>query len=558
MSTEQTGPGHVLSGRYRLTELIGAGGMGRVWRGEDGLLDRQVAIKELIISPQLPQQEIDVLRTRMLREARSAARLGHPSIITVFDVVESDDRPWIVMELVRGRSLGDIIKEDGALTPARAAKIGLQMATALSIAHDRGIVHRDIKPGNVLVGSGDRAVLTDFGIARLEGTSGLTSTGLLIGSPGYLAPEQAQGRPATPATDIWSLGVTLYQAVEGRMPFHREVPVATLTAIVTEEVPPPQSAGPLTGALQAMLTKDPEKRPSITEAHALLHAASVAAERNQARADRDAMRAARTTVAEPPPVADPSAAAASEGSADGADEERPPYLPPGPGPAAPSGSGRAGRPALLIGAACLVLVLAVGLAFWLGREEGADPAETGPAAGREEAGEGSGDEEAAPEEDGAAEEEPEEEKEEEPEDPPTENYADDTGFSVDLPEGWEYDRREGTSVFFDLPGGGYLQIDQTDSPGDDAERDWRQQEGAISQNFSGYRRQHIKALEDPWTERYVSAADWEFTFDHRHAVNRAFHTEDKGYALFLVSPTDTWEENRALLDDVAASFEPAS
>src|SRR5690606_6163000 len=179
-------------------------------------------------------------------------------------------------------------------------------------------------------------------------------------------------------------------------------------------------------------------------------------------------------------------------------------------------------------------------------------------AGREEAGEGSGDEEAAPEEDGAAEEEPEEEKEEEPEDPPTENYADDTGFSVDLPEGWEYDRREGTSVFFDLPGGGYLQIDQTDSPGDDAERDWRQQEGAISQNFSGYRRQHIKALEDPWTERYVSAADWEFTFDHRHAVNRAFHTEDKGYALFLVSPTDTWEENRALLDDVAASFEPAS
>ncbi|WP_026120753.1 serine/threonine-protein kinase [Nocardiopsis potens] len=556
MSTEQTGPGHVLSGRYRLTELIGAGGMGRVWRGEDELLDRQVAIKELIISPQLPQQEIDVLRTRMLREARSAARLGHPSIITVFDVVESDDRPWIVMELVRGRSLGDIIKEDGALTPARAAKIGLQMATALSIAHDRGIVHRDIKPGNVLVGSGDRAVLTDFGIARLDGTSGLTSTGLLIGSPGYLAPEQAQGRPATPATDIWSLGVTLYQAVEGRMPFHREVPVATLTAIVTEEVPPPGSAGPLTEALEAMLTKDPEGRPSITEAHALLHAASVAAERSQARADRDAMRAARTTVAEPPPVADPSAAA-SAAPAGAAGGERPPYLPPGPGAAEPSGSGRAGRTALLIGAACIALLLAVGLAFWLGQGEGADPAETGPAA-EQEAGGDTGDGEAAPDGEDGAEEEPEEEEEPEPEGPPVENYADETGFSADLPEGWEYDRREGTSVFFDLPGGGYLQIDQTDSPGDDAEQDWRQQEGAISQNFSGYQRQHIRSLDDPWTDRYVSAADWEFTFDGRHAVNRAFHTEDKGYALFLVSPPETWEENRALLDGVAASFDPAS
>lgn len=514
MSSEQTAPGHLLAGRYRLTELIGAGGMGRVWRGTDELLDRPVAVKELTIPPQLPQAEVEVLRTRMLREARSAARLGHPSIITVFDVVDGDDRPWIVMELVRGRSLSEVIKSDGALDPGRAAAIGVQMATALSIAHDRGIVHRDIKPGNVLIAPGDRAVLTDFGIARLEGTSGLTSTGLLVGSPGYLSPEQAQGGPATPASDIWSLGVTLYQAVEGRVPFHREAAVATLTAIVTEEVPPPRNAGPLAPVLAALLEKEPERRPGIAEAHRMLSEA----------AEHAGKAPAAASAAEPPPSG--------------------------------KGRGRGRRFAALGGAAATVLAASVALAFWLGDGglDGADPAPRTPpeAAGTQEPGPS-----APSEQDGDP-----SAQADEPEEPEADvamaRYEDETGFSVDLPEGWEFRERSGTSVFFDLPGGGYLQIDQTDDPGDDAEQDWLRQEGAISSNFSGYEKQAITALDEPFVDRYISAADWEFTFDERHAVNRAFHTEEKGYALFLVSPTDTWEENRGLLDAITASFEPAA
>ena len=536
MSTEHTAPGHLLAGRYRLTELIGAGGMGRVWRGTDELLDRPVAVKELTIPPHLPDAEVEVLRTRMLREARSAARLGHPSIITVFDVVDSDERPWIVMELVRGRSLGTVIKEDGVLDPGRAAAIGVQTATALSIAHDRGIVHRDIKPGNVLIAAGDRAVLTDFGIARLEGTSGLTRTGLLVGSPGYLSPEQAQGGPASPASDIWSLGVTLYQAVEGRVPFAREAAVGTLTAIVTEEVPPPRNAGVLAPVLAALLEKDPERRPDITEVHRMLAEAAEKAKRKGRKGQAAAPAAAAATT--------PAAAA--------------PYLPPGAGDgdAAGNGNGRGRRLLAAGGAASVLVAAAVGIAFWLGNGalDGADPAsQTPPQAA------------ATPSDDAsdASDGDPEPSSSPSPSDSPspgteTALYEDETGFSVDLPEGWEYREHSGSSVFFDIPGGGYLQIDQTDDPGDDAKADWEQQEGAISGNFSGYEKQSIEALEEPFVDRYISAADWEFTFDGRHAVNRAFHTEEKGYALFLVSPPDTWEENRGELDAITASFEPAA
>ncbi|MFD0803580.1 serine/threonine-protein kinase, partial [Streptomonospora algeriensis] len=274
MTNESSEPGRLLSGRYRMAELIGEGGMGRVWEGVDELLDRPVAIKELIIPPQLPEADVEVARTRMLREARHAAQLSHPSIITVFDVVELDERPWIVMELVRGPSLGDLVKRDGVFAPERAARIGVQLASALAVAHEHGIMHRDIKPANVLVARGDRAVLTDFGIAHLEGSSHLTSTGLLVGSPSYLAPEQAHGKPATPASDAWSLGVTLYQAVEGVTPFHRDTPMATLTAIVTAEVPQPRSAGALTPVLERLLQKDAALRPSVHEAARMLQEAA--------------------------------------------------------------------------------------------------------------------------------------------------------------------------------------------------------------------------------------------------------------------------------------------
>ncbi|MFC7329157.1 serine/threonine-protein kinase [Marinactinospora rubrisoli] len=561
MSTEQSAPDHLLAGRYRMTRLIGEGGMGRVWQGTDELLDRPVAIKELTISPHLPQREIDVLRTRMLREARSAAQLSHPAIITVFDVVESDDRPWIVMELVRGNSLSEIIKRDGPQPPLRVAKIGLQMIAGLAVAHERGIVHRDIKPGNVLVAPGDRAVLTDFGIARLEGSSSLTSTGNLLGSPSYLAPEQARGRPASPVTDMWAFGVTLYAAVEGAPPFLRSTPMATLTAIVTEEVPPPRSAGPLLPVLRAILDKEPESRASLEEAHGMLYevvAAGGGMGASTARSASPAPAAAntRTTTAPFGSVSTPSAAA------DGPPHQPAPVTEPEHAVAQAGSGGR--RATVLLALAAVVLLAVIALTLWIAdrsgttaeADGGATPSESAaPAAEAADMSQSPADAEATSNSESTEQEEP---------DGPRAGmvrHEDETGFVVDVPEDWEMERRDG-GVFFTNPDGGYLQIDQTDSPGENAREDWERQEGPISSNFRGYERVSITDLDEPYVERYISAADWEFTFDgsggRRHAVNRAFHTEEKGYALFLVSTEEDWAENRALLDDITASFEPAA
>ncbi|MBV2366347.1 serine/threonine-protein kinase [Streptomonospora nanhaiensis] len=570
MTNEHSESGRLLSGRYRLSELIGEGGMGRVWEGVDELLDRPVAIKELIIPPQLPRDEVEVLRTRMLREARSAAQLSHPNIITVFDVVEIDDRPWIVMELVRGTSLSDVIKSEGPLPPARVARIGLQVAAALAVAHERGIVHRDIKPANVLIARGDRAVLTDFGIARLEGTTNLTSTGLLVGSPSYLAPEQAHGHRATPATDMWSLGVTLFQATEGRTPFHRATPMATLTAIVTAEVPAPQAAGPLTPVIERLLHKEPEQRPSVHETARMLQevaqaagAAPAADDHATTRTEQPAPQAERTTAMPAAPVPPPGGGARDRYDAS---------IPPGPGPGGARRDG-ARRP-LVLAAGALALVAVVALAAWLGLRSGGGPgeltgsegtpsasAEAGPdATGGAEATAGAGDDPAAAEP-SATPDQGDDGGDDEPELPDMEEHEDQTGFAVDVPENWPLDRREGTSVFFDIPGGGYLQIDQTDNPRSNALTDWQDQEPSLSQNFSGYELVGIEAVEGEAVEEYVSAADWEFTFDggdgRMHAVNRAFHTDEKGYALFLVSTEDDFALNRAILDEMTESFEPA-
>ncbi|MUL41662.1 serine/threonine protein kinase [Streptomonospora sp. PA3] len=570
MTNDNSEPGRLLSGRYRLTELIGEGGMGRVWEGVDELLDRPVAVKELIIPPQLPDSEVEVLRTRMLREARNAAQLSHPSIITVFDVVEIDERPWIVMELVRGPSLGDLIKREGVFPPERAARIGVQVAAALAVAHERGIVHRDIKPANVLIARGDRAVLTDFGIAHLEGSSHLTRTGLLVGSPSYLAPEQAHGKPATPATDMWSLGVTLYQAVEGVTPFHRDTPMATLTAIVTAEVPTPQAAGPLAGVIERLLQKDAEQRPPVHEAARMLQeAAGTAAQPQDDHAatlrEQPPARGATASGAAPEPEA-AMAAGPAGGASGGA------WAPPAD-PADGHGGGRRRAPLAVLGG-LVALAAVAALVFWLGTL-GGGPEEAGvagetlspsperPTAQQSAGTDGSGARPSADTGEGAGQQTGAdgENGDDEPELPDMEEYEDETGFSVDIPETWSYDRREGTSVFFDIPSGGYLQIDQTDTPAGNAEEDWHNQEPTLSQNFPGYELVGIEALGEPYTDDYISAADWEFTFDgssgRMHAVNRAFHTEDKGYALFLVSTEEDFARNQAILDEMTESFEPA-
>ena len=211
-------PGGVLAGRYKLRTVIGRGGMGVVWRARDEVLGRDVAVKEILWPSQLDAADEEALRQRALREAQTAARLDHPNIVRIYDVVEDNGRPWIVMQLVPYRSLGDIVRDDGPLSPRRAAQIGLQILAAIRAAHAAGVLHRDLKPGNVLLGPEDQVVLTDFGTAIADESPTLTTSGIVIGSASYLAPERAGGQPGTPAADLWSLGATLYTAVEGRPP----------------------------------------------------------------------------------------------------------------------------------------------------------------------------------------------------------------------------------------------------------------------------------------------------------------------------------------------------
>ncbi|GHD48434.1 serine/threonine-protein kinase [Streptomyces galbus] len=268
------GAGRLVAGRYRLLGRLGHGGMGTVWRARDETVEREVAVKEPRVPDHLPERERANAFERMRREARAAARLDHPAVVNVHDVAVVDDRPWIVMELVHGRSLGDVLKE-GTLDAREAARIGLEVLGALEAAHAAGILHRDVKPDNVLLGRHDRVVLTDFGIAHIEGETNLTDTGGFVGSPEYVAPERVLGRRPGPASDLWSLGVVLYAATEGVSPFRRSNTPATLQSVLHAVPAPPAAAtGPLAEAINGLLDKDPARRPDAARVRALLRAAA--------------------------------------------------------------------------------------------------------------------------------------------------------------------------------------------------------------------------------------------------------------------------------------------
>ncbi|WP_146771606.1 WD40 repeat domain-containing serine/threonine protein kinase [Lentzea atacamensis] len=266
--------GSLVAQRYRLVQVIGTGGMGRVWLGRDEVIGREVAIKELLLPAGLDAQQRALLCQRAMREAQLAGQLNHPGIVTVHDVVEYNGTPMIVMEFVRGGSLSDAIKARGALPVDQVAHVANAMLSALRAAHQAGIVHRDLKPANVLL-SGDRIVITDFGIARLTGDVPLTTDGSIVGTPAYMAPEQGTGAPITPATDMWSLGATLYAAVEGRPPFQGQDFMTTLSMLLTQEPPPPVRAGYLASLLGGLLRKNPAERASVDQAFALLAGAPV-------------------------------------------------------------------------------------------------------------------------------------------------------------------------------------------------------------------------------------------------------------------------------------------
>jgi eukaryotic-like serine/threonine-protein kinase len=332
------GSGRLIAGRYRLQGQIGRGAMGIVWRGRDELLARDVAVKEVQITARASAAEAENIYQRTLREARAAARLSHPAVVTVFDVVEEDGSPWIVMELVHARSLDRVIIERGPLTPLQAAELGATLVGALASAHAAGVLHRDVKPSNVLVTDDGRVVLTDFGIAKFAEDPGNTQAGMVVGTPGFTAPERVRGGAATLASDLWSLGATLYAAVEGRGPFDRLGGATAISArVATQDAPQAPSAGPLGPVIDALLSRDPGTRPNATTAALLLAESATAAREDATSPWPDAVPG--QIIRDAPPTATTLAATTE---APGSTDPRVPFLDPPvfaalsmPDPAAP-------------------------------------------------------------------------------------------------------------------------------------------------------------------------------------------------------------------------------
>jgi serine/threonine protein kinase len=600
----------LLAGRYRLLDQLGRGGMGIVWRARDELLGRPVAVKEVVVPPELPEDERDVLRRRTLREARSAARLAHPNVVMMYDVVEEDGRPWLVMELVPSRTLAQVIRERGRLPWREVAGIGLEVLAALQAARSAGVLHRDVKPSNVLLADDGRVVLTDFGIASLEGDASLTRSGTLVGSPAFIAPERVQARGAVPESDLWSLGATLYTAVEGRSPFDRGSALPTLAAAVAEPPDPAPHAGPLWPVIEGLLSKDPAVRMTAAEATRLLRlavwtpdVATSAADRSDAPtpeappsvaqrpwedSDRDSGQRTRLLpIASFMPESDPSAQsvrvplAAGDGSRTGEND----------GDRSPLGAGTvAGPPNRIVrivlpaAVACLLVLTAV--AGWAMMRQTDDPSGGQPAARTTQAGQASRSTStaqrppsASPTAKGTRTATPTKTTRaptatrspsvtRSPSNgPPSpvaavpagfERHRDPTGFSVAVPEGWRSERDSGQVYFREPSGSGLLIIDQTDRPKADPVADWREQEAARRSGYSDYRRIRIEAV-----DYFDNAADWEFTYAGRsgrqHVLIRGVVTSAKqAYGIYWSTPDDQWEENLPALRTIFKTFQPAS
>ncbi|MFF3932757.1 serine/threonine-protein kinase [Streptomyces hirsutus] len=381
------GPGseRVIAGRYRLLSPLGEGGMGTVWRARDEVLHREVAVKEVRAPAGLPTPDVERMYARLEREAWAAARVADRNVVTVYDVATEDGRPWIVMELVRGLSLAEVLDAEGPLDPQRAARVGAEVLAALRAAHDAGVLHRDVKPANVLIANDGRIVLTDFGIATVEGSSALTMTGEVIGSPEFLAPERALGRTPGPESDLWSLGVLLYAAVEGSSPFRQDTPLSTLRAIVDEELPPPRRAGPLAPVIEGLLRKNPAERLSAVRAQQDLRLVGAGGSPSGGGAPDSGTARAGTTGPAPyaPTVATPAYPHAAPAPRPTPAAPTPsPYTSPSAGNTAVARPGRSRRAGVVLVTGVTVLALALaGLTYALlnrgdgveGRTGGASP-----------------------------------------------------------------------------------------------------------------------------------------------------------------------------------------
>ncbi|MFF4244062.1 protein kinase [Streptomyces sp. NPDC001822] len=524
----------VLAGRYRLGDVLGRGGMGKVWRAHDEVLHRTVAVKELTAGLYAAEADRAVLHARTQKEARAAARITHPGVVTVHDVIEYDDRPWIVMQYVDGPSLADATKETGEVEPREAARIGLHVLSALRAAHGAGVLHRDVKPANVLLARDGQVLLTDFGIAAIEGDSTITRTGELVGSIDYLAPERVRGGDPGPASDLWSLGATLYTAVEGTSPFRRTSPISTMQAVVTEEPPPPLRGGALEPVITALLRKDPAERPTAEETERMLLAAMEGRRPDAAQAHVPTQRVSEEELLALP---------APDGST--ARLSRP------PSPAAPGAPRRRWRTALLVLAVAALLGGAAGIAAmeFADRDGGTDGRLRGQhTSGPSVSPSPSASEDPAGDADGVP--------------AGWKTVHDPEGFSLLVPEGWERQEQDGQIDY--TPDGGAHRIRISLDPHPDFDNSYTHMESIekdLAKRLPAYERLSLESN----TFRDRPGSRWEFTWveakDHpgpRHGIDQMYVAEPGGpeYALYLTGPDGDRAESMRLFETMLRSWKP--
>lgn len=573
----ETAGGSVIAGRYRLVQRIGHGGMGVVWRAWDEMLARHVAVKRLHPPAQLSEQDQVTLYERTRREARSAARISHPNVVVVHDVVDDEDGlPCIVMEYVPARTLADVLRHDGPVPPEEAARIGRGMVAALRAAHAAEVLHRDVKPGNVLLGEDGRVVLTDFGIAVSSGTSTLTKTGELVGSVDFLAPERLHGHAVGPASDLWALGATLYQAVEGRPPFRRDTAIETAYAIATQPLPEPRRAGPLAPLITEMLEKEAARRPSAEDVEWRLREAAAAASTatlshatlqptrsleesalGVARGRRDegadatgtlALRGSHDTTA--PGRAVGAGAAATSGGGLAPWGQRPEDDRPAPptdqdttggdvavrsAPGAGGGRGTVTAVTVVAGAVVAVVALVVSGMVWLRTQDSSDgpdqvraSAPMRPPASASKVGPS----------------------------PVPEGYrlvkVPELGIAFPVPRDWREKRRASTQVVYNDPSGRVgLRIDVLESASSDHVAHFEELERDFRARQDGYERLQLRST----SFRGYPAAVWECTFQGSastfRAIDLGFGREGgTEYAIYLSAPSAEWQRYRTVFAHV--------